>query len=80
MPRPEAGEAFKGGVHYLAGSLAFAMCAYNTLRYVETHTTRNAVNAGVYAALWGFEWGNMRQHQPAAPDAAYGDVALGVGA
>lgn len=49
------GEGFRGGVHAVAGSLAFAMMAYNAMRFTDTHARRHAVNAGLYAALWAFE-------------------------
>lgn len=66
----DTGERFRGGVHVVAGSLAFAMCAYNLMAWGERKQRRNALNAGLYGALWAFEaFYQTPSHWTATPDA-----------
>lgn len=62
MPQPHNGEYFRGLVHAVTGSLAISMCLYNAMRFGETRTRRNAVNAVLYAGLWAYELHNTRLH------------------
>lgn len=59
---PDPSERFKGGVHFVAGGIATAMCLHNLLRWVEDREWRNGLNAGVYAALVAFECVNTLGH------------------
>ena len=52
-----SGESFKGGLHYLVGSLALTMACYSSLRLTESsdHRIHLLLNVLVYLALWAFE-------------------------
>jgi hypothetical protein len=52
---PDRAEFCRGGVHALMGSLAFAACAYNAIRFVEDRQPRSAINACGYGLLWAVE-------------------------
>ena len=56
------GEAFKGGVHLIAASLAAVMGAYNLLRWAEDRDARHLAHAAFYAALWGWEATRVFHH------------------
>ena len=58
MTEPE----FKGDWHMVLGLVFAASCAYNVMRFVATHSRRNALNGGVYGALTWWEITNARHH------------------
>lgn len=49
------GESFKGGVHFMLGSLVATVCLYNALEWSRRRELHLALNVAVYAPLWGFE-------------------------
>lgn len=55
-------QAFKGGIHYITGSLIWAMSLYNALEWAKRRETHLAVNASLYAALWLFEGYQAHRH------------------
>ena len=59
-----AGEFFRGGVHFLTGSLALSLALYNGMRLTEEPEARTHlwVNLTAYSALFGLEAWNTWAH------------------
>ena len=59
-----SGEFFKGGIHYLTGSLGLTLALYSGLRLTDAtdHRLHLVVNIVAYLALWAFEAYQVRVH------------------
>lgn len=58
----ETGDLFKGGIHFVLGSLAATACLYNALEWTRRSEVHSAVNVAVYGGLWIFELYQTRGH------------------
>lgn len=60
---PGTQEPLKAAVHGIVCAGAVVCLGYNALAWLFRRERHLAVNAGLYAALAGFEWRKIQQHR-----------------
>jgi hypothetical protein len=55
-------DQFKGAWHALLAGMFATTMAYNAMRLLETHHSRNLLNVGLYGSLSVWEWIQAVEH------------------